>query len=196
AAAISVSAGKLVVNGGTGVDGQTTVRFAERIELGGAQRLQHGEVLFTAASDGVLGGLYTAGAAVNISNCFAGFRIAPPGAQSTIQALVNGALAGSAITTVAGHKYRLTTRLYATEIYRQQQNFYSSLHPAGSPRGGAQATASVRVVLEVHDIDPASPGSTAAASIVLYDNLLGAPVYCTYAPVNSIALHCNIAFTR
>src|SRR5205823_4776687 len=52
-------------------------------------------------------------------------------------------------------------------------------------------------VLEVHDIDPANPGSIVAPSTVLYDGVIsGAPAFCTYALVNSPGLHCAIAFTR
>src|SRR5439155_1933947 len=55
--AISVSGGKLQVSGGTGLDGQTKMSFVEKVELGGALVMQHGDVSFTAASDGVLGRL-------------------------------------------------------------------------------------------------------------------------------------------
>jgi hypothetical protein len=55
----------------------------------------------------------------------------------------------------------------------------------------------VRFVLEVHDVDPANPGSMVAPSTVLYDGVIaGAPAFCTYALVNSPGLHCSIAFTR
>ncbi len=195
AGAISVSGGKLSVAGGNGSDGQTRVVFVEKIELGGGMLLQHGETEFTAASDGVLGGLYSG--SVAIANCFAGFRITPSGGQSAIRALVNGAATGPTIITVAGHRYGLGTRLNAIEIYRTQQTFHSSAHPAGSGVGGAAVAAGVRVVLEVHDIDPASPGSPGFVSTVLYDAVVAAaPGYCTYALVNSASLHCNLAFTR
>jgi hypothetical protein len=53
------------------------------------------------------------------------------------------------------------------------------------------------MVLEVHDIDPANPGSQVAPSIVLYDGVIAsAPDFCTYAPVNAANLQCAIAFTR
>src|SRR5205085_8658177 len=122
AAAISVAAGELLIAGGTGADGATTVIFAEQVELGGGFELQHGEVIFNAASNGVIGGLYTG--AISIANCFAGFRLSPSGAQTAIQPLINGGLAGSVLTTVAGHRYRLTTRIYGTEIFRQQQSYF------------------------------------------------------------------------
>ncbi|HYX70984.1 MAG TPA: hypothetical protein VE825_17750, partial [Terriglobales bacterium] len=195
ASAISVSGGKLQVQGGTGVDGQTTVTFAEKVELGGVLMLQHGEATFSAASDGILGGLYSGSIAQ--ANCLAGFRVTPSGGQSAIQALVEGAPAGPVVTTIAGHRYALTTRLYCMELFRARQVFHSSAHPAGSGRGGETVGASVRVVLEVHDIDPANPGTLAAPSTVLYDGVLAAPpAYAGYALVNSRSLHCALAFTR
>jgi hypothetical protein len=192
---VSVTGGKLQVAGGTGADGGTLVQFVEQVELGGAWVMQHGDVQFSAASNGVLGGLYAD--SISIAGCLAGFRITPVGTQSTIQALVNGALTGTALATIAGHHYVLTTRLYSGEIYRRQQIFHSSIHPAGSGRGGAEIAADVRIVLEVHDIDPTNPGSQVAPSTVLYDGVIaGAPDFCTYALVNAASLQCAIAFTQ
>jgi hypothetical protein len=59
------------------------------------------------------------------------------------------------------------------------------------------SAASVRVVLEVHDIDPANPGSLVAPSLVLYDGLVSnVPDACGYALINAASMHCSIAFTR
>lgn len=193
--AISVSSGYLQVAGGTGADGATTVEFVEQIELGGTLVMQHGDVMFSAPSTGVLGGLYTG--AVSIPACLAGFSITPNGTQSNIQALISGAVVGTPLTTVAGHHYVLTTRLYAQEVYRKQQIFHSSLHPAGSELGGAEISDDVRIVLEVHDIDPANPATQVAPSTVLYDGVISnAPNFCTYATVNATNLQCAIAFTE
>jgi hypothetical protein len=192
---ISVSGGELHIAGGTGVDGATTLRFSEKIELGGALVMQHGDVMFSAASTGVLGGLYPG--AVSIAGCLAGFQITPNGAQSNIQALVNGASTGAPITTVTGHHYLLTTRLYSQEIYRRQQVFHSSVHPAGSGIGGAVVPANVRMVLELHDIDPANPATQVAPSTVLYDGVISAALdFCAYVLANAANLQCAIAFTR
>jgi hypothetical protein len=195
AGAISVSAGKLQIAGGTGVDGATTVQYVEQVELGGALVLQHGDVMFNAASSAVLGGLYAG--AISIAGCLAGFQLIPNGSQSNIQALVNGISTGPAVTTVTGHHYLLTTRLYSDEIYRRQQIFHSSVHPAGNEFGGAEIPADVRVVLELQDIDPANPATQVAPAAVLCDAVIpGAPDFCTYALVNAANLQCSIAFTR
>ena len=194
--AVSVSGGKLTAAGGTGIDGQTTVVAVEKLEIAGGLLLQHGEVSFSSgASNAVLGGIYNG--AVAIASCVAGFRVTPSGGQSVIQALINGAVTGATVTTVANHRYGLTTRLYADQGYRQQQVFHSSAHPAGSPRGGAAIASDVRVVLELHDIDPANPGSQGFAATVLYDGVLAnAPALCAYAPLNVASAFCSLPFVR
>jgi hypothetical protein len=192
---ISVNSGRLLVSGGNGVDGHTLLQFVEQIELGGAFVLQHGDVTFSGTSDGVLGGLYVT--TVSVANCLAGFRISPSGSASTIQALVNGSLTGPVISTNPTHHYVFTSRFYALEIYRRQQVFHSSARPAGNPRGGADISANVRVVLEVHDIDSTNSLSFTQPSTVLFDGVItAAPSYCLYALVNAGNLHCEIAFTR
>ncbi len=194
-AAVSLSSGNLQIAGGNGTDAGTTVQFVELVELGGATVLQHGDVIFTAPSQGVLGGLYAG--SITKSGCLAGFQITPTGTESTIQALVNGAATGPEIATAGGHHYVLTTRLYSLVIFREQQTFHSVAHPAGSGIGGTPVPAEVRVVLEVHEIDPANPATQVTASTLLYDGVIpNAPQYCTYVLVNAQNMQCSIAFTR
>jgi hypothetical protein len=193
--AISVSGGKLVVAGGTGNDGETSLVFSDKVELGGTIILQHGDATFDSASGGVIGGLYTS--SVAIGSCLAGFNVTPSGGQSQIQAILNGSLTGPVMNTQGGHRYVFTTRILSTEVYRQQQVYHSSTHPAGSERGGAPVAADVRIVLEVHEIDPANPATMVAASTVLYDGIVAnAPGLCTYALINAKDLHCQLTFTR
>lgn len=194
ALAVSVVAQTLQIAGGTGVDGQTTVSFIEKVELGGAVELQHGDVSFTAASQGVMGGVYAG--AISASSCLAGFNVAPAGAGSSIQALINGALTGPVVATMPGHQYFFTTYLYSMEIYRSEETYHSSLHPSGSGRGGAAISADVRFVLEVQDIDPSNPATLVAPATVLYDDVItGAPGFCTYALVNATNMQCSLAYT-
>jgi hypothetical protein len=193
-AAVSVVAQTLQIAGGTGVDGQTTVSFIEQIELGGALELQHGDVTFTAASQGVLGGLYAG--AISVAGCLAGFQIAPSGSGSTIQALINGSPAGPVVATTPGHQYFFTTYLYSMEVYRTAETYHSSLHPAGSGWGGVAVSADVRFVLEVQDIDPANPATLVAPATVLYDDVIDdAPGFCTYALVDAVSMQCSIAYS-
>ena len=196
AAAVVINGEKLQIAGGTGADGATTVTFTEKIELGGSWIVEHGDVVFTSAlSSGILGGLYLG--TISTANCLAGFQITPAGSASQIQALINGTLVGAALATVTGHHYVLSTRIYSQEIYRQQQIFHCEANPAGNGVGGALVNANVRLVLEVHDVDPTNPATMVAPALVLYDGVTsGAPSFCTYALVNSRSLYCAIAFTR
>jgi hypothetical protein len=192
--AISVSNGQLQVAGGTGIDGQTLLNFIEQIELGGTTVVEHGDFVFNAASNGVIGGLYAG--ATSIAGCLAGFRITPAGANCNIQALIEGSATGAVLTSQPGHHYVFTTQLYPTETYRRQQVFYSSLHPSGAARGGGEIACDVRVVLEVHDIDPTDPGSQISPATVLHDDVIAnAPGFCTYALINGGSLQCSVAFT-
>jgi hypothetical protein len=192
--AISVSNSQLQIAGGTGIDGQTLLTFIEKIELGGATVLEHGDVVFNAASDGVIGGLYAG--PISIAGCLAGFRITPSGSNCAIQALVGGSTFGAAVATQAGNHYVFTTRLYPREVYRMQQVYHSSLHPSGSPRGGAAVGCDVRVVLEIRNIDPTNPATQIAAATVLYDGVISnAPSFCIYALINAANLHASVAFT-
>lgn len=191
----SVSAGRLHLTGGPGTDGGAYVRANELIELGGALNLQHGEVEFTAASDGDIGGLYSG--SITRASCVAGFRIANSGGATTIQALINGSETGTTINTATGRRYALSTRIYAAQPYRRQQVFHGSAAPAGSGAGGASIASSARFVLEVHEIDPANPATLGAPSVILYDGVLsGVPAHCIYALANAGALHGNVRFTR
>lgn len=193
--AVSIHAGKLQVSGGNGLDGATTVTFAEQVELGGAWLLQHGDFLFSGPSSGIVGGLYLG--FISAGTCVAGFKVLPSGANSQLQALICGSAVGPVLTTLPDHHYVLSTRVYSSTIYRDQQAFHSAAHPAGNALGGAQIGADVRLVVEAHDIDPNNPATMVAPSTVLYDAVIsGAPAFCTYALVNSPGLHCAIAFTK
>ncbi len=192
--AISVSAQSLQVKGGSGKDSGTTVCFVEKIELGGALELQHGDISFTGSSQGIIGGLYSG--AVSQANCLTGFQVNSAAGGTSIQALVNGSPTGSVLTTKSGHRYVFTTYLYSMEVYRSQQTYHSGQHVAGSGLGGATIPADVRFVLEVQDIDPANPASMIAPATVLYDGMItNAPGFCTYALINAANMQCSIAYT-
>lgn len=194
ALAISVGAQALQVNGGTGQDGGSTVAFVEKIELGGALELQHGDVSFTGASQGIIGGLYAGN--ISASGCLAGFQVTPSGGESRIQALINGSLAGPVMTTSTGHRYVLTTYVYSREVYRSGEMYHSSAHPCGNGLGGNAVAADLRVVLELQDIDPSVPSSMVMPATVLFDDVISnAPGFCTYALVNAADMHCSISYT-
>jgi hypothetical protein len=183
-----------VGNGALNLAGAATVALNDWTEVGAALTLQHGVVTFTGATSGILGGLYNG--VIDAPHCAAGFQCTPSGAATRIQPIVNGGAYGAAITTIAGHTYALTTRIFATEPYRRTRAFHSSAHPAGNPRGNADVAADVRAILDVHDLDPANPGSVTFASTVLFDGYIGISPLAAYALVNASDAHAAISFTR
>jgi hypothetical protein len=187
ASAVSIGGGKLQASGGTGVDGETVVSFVDPLELGGSLILQHGELQIIGGTDAVIGGLY-AGSVVR-ANCVAGFSVQ----SGVLRAVVNGALAGLAIAINATHKYALTTRLYSLTQFRSEERFRSSV----GLHGGVSVAANVRVVLEVHDVDPANVATLQAQSTILFDGVIsGAPAYGTYALLNTAMMSGTISFSR
>ncbi len=185
---VSISGGQLQIAGGP-----ATVSYVEQLELAGGMMMQHGLVVFNAASSGTIGGIYNS--TVGDSTCIAGFQIASNG--SVIQALVNGAAAGTQLTTTPGHQYAVATQLFCNEAHRVHQTYLSSTHPAGNGRGGDAVAAVMRVVLTVHDIDPNNPATLAAPATVLFDDVLPAPPgFATYALVNGANLNISLSFTR
>ncbi len=195
ASAVSVVAQTLQVNGGTGQDGQTTVEFIEKVELGGALELQHGDVTFTGPSTGVVGGLYAG--TISAAGCLAGFQIAPSGSGSTIQALITGSPTGPVIATAAGHRYVLTTYLYSMEVYRSRARFTTRrCIPPGAVGEERRCRPTCGFVLELQDIDPTNPATTVTPATVLYDGIIeSAAGFCEYALVNATDMNCSIAYT-
>lgn len=187
--AVSLSGGQLRLNGGP-----ATITFVEQLELAAGLMMQHGQLVFSAASSGTIGGIYNGSPAD--ANCIAGFTISPNGSNSSIQALVNGAAIGPVLTTTPGHQYSFATELICSEAHRIHQTYLSSTHPAGDGRGGDSISAPLRVVLTVHDVDPNNPGTLAAVATVLYDDVLPTtPSFATYALINETSFFAGISYT-
>lgn len=188
ASALPISRGKLSLAGGSGVDGETTLVAAERFELGGCAVFEHGAVVLNSASDGVIGGVYDG--SIAIGNCVAGFRVTSAGANTMLQPVINGASAGATLQVVYGHRYELTTRMFASEVYRVGATYRWS----GGEQAESTIAADVRFVMEVRDLDAGTPIPEAS---VLYEGAVkNAPALVTYAVVNSTRMQGTIAYTR
>ena len=148
---VSVSGGQLQINGGP-----ATVSFVEQLELAGGLMMQHGQVVFNAASSGTFGAIYSG--SVGDPNCIAGFAISPNGANCNIQGVVNGGLVGSPLATVPGHLYSFTSQLFCNEATAFIRHICPRLIPRGTveaatlypPRCGScsRCTMSIPIILE------------------------------------------------
>jgi hypothetical protein len=193
---LSLTSAGLTLNGGNGFDGQTTLTALDAIEMGGQVVVQLGGVLFGAASDGMLGGMY-AGDTV-LANCFAGFRVRQSGGVTVLGPVLQGAEAGTVFTPVAGHRYTLRLRLHCVEMQRVPQRYYSMVDGVIEGFGNASGVAAAMdVVFEL--VDEGAASNTPAT--VLYDSaavsgvgsIVNTPATCAFVAVNSTQLFGSVA---
>ncbi len=185
---LSLTSAGLTCAGGNGVDGGVVCELVNNIELGGSLVLEANGVLFGTATQGILNGVYAG--TIEAANCVAGFQISQASGNTQISALINGATAGSAFTTVSGHMYTLRLRAYCNELYRSEQIYYSIDDNGQTSYGGNYLTAGGSVVLEVQD----TTNGVAGTPVVLYSGSLSyIPPAPPMALVNSTNLQCSIA---
>ena len=181
----------LVLGGGNGLDGQTTLVAMDAVELGGTMVLEAGGVLLNQGSDGVLCGVYSG--PVSRANCVAGFNVTQSAGATVVTALVNGAAAGMTVTLQSGHEYVLQLHLHCAEMHRVEQTYYTMVDGRVESFGGGLVAAPVDAVFELQDLGLAS--NTAAT--VLFDGSLGnAPESCSFGAVDSVQLEGSINYVR
>ena len=180
---ISVGAGGLVLSGGNGLDGQTTLIAQSAAELGGVLLLEATAVTLGQGSDGVLLGLYSG--SVSRPTCIAGFDVRQANGATTLGCLVNGASAGTTATLATGHVYSLRIYLHATEPQRVRQSYVMMVSGALQQFGGGLVDAPLDVVFALEDLGAASN----TPLTVLYDGgMTSSPASAIFAPVNSVQL--------
>lgn len=185
---LGVGAPGLVLNGGTGLDGEVTLALRAPIELGGSLLFETAGVVLNGASDGVVCGLYSG--PVDRANCIAGFDVRQSGGATTVRPLIDGAATGSAATMLSGHVYSLRLHVGCREMHRVGQTFTTMVDGVVQSFGGGAIAADLQVVLELTDLGFAS--NTPAT--VLFDGVVaGAAAVATFAPVNSVQLFGSIS---
>ncbi len=197
---LSLTAQGLTLNGGNGIDGQTTVTGLDAIEMTGQVIVQLGGVSFGAASDGTLGGMYAG--TPELANCFAGFRVrqsvSGTGGVTVVVPVVDGTEVGTVFTPVAGHLYTLRLRLHCVEMQRVHQRYYCMVDGVIDGFGNQSGVvAPMDVVFEL--VDEGASSNTPAT--VLYDSAavggMGAvtntPATCAFVVANSRQLFGAVA---
>ena len=180
---LSVGAGGLVLSGGNGLDGQTTLIAQSSAELGGVLQLEATSVTLGQGSDGVLLGLYSG--SVSRSTCIVGFDVRQANGATTLGCLVNGVSAGTTATLATGHAYTLRIYLHATEPQRVRQSYVVMVGGVLQQFGGGLVDAPMDVVFALDDLGVASN----TPLTVLYDGSMpSSPASTIFAPVNSVQL--------
>lgn len=190
-AAMSVQGRGLTLNGGNGQDGGTTLAAISPLEMAGTVVLEMGGVQLSAASNGVLGGLYSG--SVTRQNCIAGFDVKQGNSATIVTPMVDGAEIGTALTVLNGHTYTLRMRLHCREAQRVNQIYYTMVEGAVQSFGGGFMAATIDVVFEYQDLGAAS--NTPAT--VLYDgSVVTTPAVCQFALINAEQMFGSINFCR
>jgi len=184
---VSLTANGLTCSGGNGYDGQTFVSAISSFELGGSLMVEATGLQFTAASTGILSGLYSG--SVSAQNCIAGFQVTQNNGSNSVAAFVSGTVTGNAFTPVSGHVYTLRTRIYAKEMQRVLQSYYSVDDTVVKLWGGTGIPCNIHCMLEIQD----TTNGVAQSPVILYDGVItNAPAAGVYAPLNSASLFCSI----
>ncbi len=179
----SLGGAGLMLGGGNGYDGRTTLTAIDQVELGGTLVLEAANVQLAAPSNGVVCGVYSG--PVQRTNCFAGYNVRPSGGATLLTPFVNGTEVGSSYTLLNGHRYTLRIRLHSPEMQRVLQTYYARVDGAIQSFGGGLVSSPMSVVFDLVDLGNAS--NTPAT--VLYDGAIASsPASGSFALVDSIAL--------
>jgi hypothetical protein len=192
---LGFGANGLLMSGGNGFDGQTTLTAIDAIEMGGTLLVEAGSVLLSPASDGVLCGLFSG--AVSRVNCFAGYNVRQSGGNTIVTPMVNGAEVGTSYTAVSGHRYTFRIRMHCAESERVLQTYYARVDGAVEAFGGGLVSAPMSMCFELVD---QGVGSNTPAT-VLYDTagtglVMDTPASCTFCAVDAVQMYGSMGFCR
>ena len=190
---LSLGAAGLLLGGGDGLDGDTTLAAIDDVELAGGLVFEASNVVLTQGSDGVLLGLYSG--PVKRADCIAGFDVRQSNGTTTVGPLIGGLAVGTGLTggtllsLVNGHSYVLRVRVYCAAMERQQQSYHVMVDGVVQTFGGGLVSAPVSVVCEVRDM----AASSNTAVTVLYDGVVASsPASVSWVPVNSVQLEGSV----
>ena len=192
---LSLGAAGLILSGGNGYDGQTTLSALDSVEIGGSLVIEAGSVMINTASQGVLCGLYSG--TVEIANCLVGYNIRQSTGVTVLTPLVNGVEVGTTFTVPPGHMYTLRIRLHCPEMQRLLQTYYATVDGAVESFGGGAITAPATAVFDLIDLGAAS--NTPAT--ILYDGATAVPIastpaICTFCVANVAQIFGSIGYTK
>ncbi len=187
----SVTSAGLTLNGGNGLDGQTTLTAIDLVEMGGSLVMEAGNVQLNTPGDGVLCGVYRGD--ISRVNCVAGYNVRMASGAVIVTPFVNGADAGSSLTLLSGHTYTLRIRVHSVEPLRMLQTYYAMADGALQAFGGGEIASALSLVFELQD----AGASSSTPATVLYDGTVSnAPGSCVFAAVNSVDLNGSIGSCR
>jgi hypothetical protein len=182
---ITLGPSGLAMNGGNGIDGETTLAWLDPIEMGGTLLLELVGVTLSLGSTGILGGFFNA--YETASGCTAGIQAtAQQGTGAvTLQPMVEGTAAGTTFAANPANTYTLRMRIHCPESYRAPAMYYSFGDSGPIGAGGVWLIAPGNIQMEVQEF----VNGVGATPVTLYDGAVTyLPAPCNLTPVSSINL--------
>jgi hypothetical protein len=182
---LSLGAGGLSMQGGTGRDGDTQLAWIDPIEMGGTLLLEANGVTLANGSTGVLAGFYSGEQAQQ--ECVAGFQVTA--GQGTgvvsVQPAVQGLATGSAFPINPANQYCLRVRVHCPECERGLAVYHSHADDGAFTCGGEWNTAAGKLQFEIQEF----VNGVAGMPVTLYEGQIESlPGACSVVAASSINL--------
>ena len=182
---ITLGPNGLAMNGGNGIDGETTLAWLDPIEMGGTLLLELVGVTLSPGSTGILGGFFNG--SQTAAGCTAGMQATAQSGTGavTLQPMVMGTAAGTAFAVNSANTYTLRLRIHCPESYRASSVYYSFGDSGPIGAGGGWLMAPGNIQMEVQEF----VNGIGATPVTLYDGAVtNLPAPCDLVPVSSINL--------
>lgn len=182
---LSLGAGGLKMQGGTGRDGDTVLAWLDPVEMGGTLLLEAVGVTLANGSTGILNTFMTGD--LTQASCIAGFQVSAQqgtGAAS-LQPLVMGSPAGTSFPVNPANQYALRVRVHCPECQRGLAIYRSYGDDGPISYGGQWNAAPAKLLFEVQEF----VNGVAGMPVTLYDGqIANLPGVCTVVAASSINL--------
>jgi len=182
---LKLGAAGLVMDGGSGFDGQTVLSWLDPVEMGGTLLLEAVGVTLSPGSNGILAGFFVG---LNTqAACIAGFQAtAQQGTGAvTLQPMIQGTPAGTTFAVNPANQYTLRARVHCPENQRAL-SIYRSFGDSGAITTGGQTNLSLgKVQLDIQEF----VNGVGGMPVTLFDGAIASlPAACTVAAASSINL--------
>jgi hypothetical protein len=182
---LSLGAGGLEMQGGTGKDGDTVLTWLDPVEMGGTLLLEAIGVTLANGSTGILAGFFSG--EQTQPACTAGFQVtAQQGSGAvSLQPMVFGSPVGTAYPVNPANQYTMRVRVHCPECQRGLAVYRSYGDNGAISCGGQWNTASASLLFEVQEF----VNGVAGMPVTLYDGQIASlPGTCMAVAASSINL--------
>lgn len=175
----------LAMQGGTGKDGETMLRWLDPVEMGGTLLLEAAGVTLANGSTGLLAAFFSGDQTQ--ASCIAGFQVTAQqgtGAVS-LQPMISGSPAGATFPVNPANQYALRVRVHCPECQRGLGVYRSYGDNGAITCGGQWNTAPANLLFEVQEF----VNGVAGMPVILYDGQIASlPGTCLAVAASSVNL--------